>query len=85
MVSRLFDVCQVNHVWHPHYDDVVAGLKRCASVSCEVPGTAGDDAGAYDCAIVEHSTGRVKLNIMSIRDLSVLVDNEDGDLDLASV
>lgn len=85
MVPRLFDVCEVNHVGHPHYDDVVAGLRRHASVSCEVASTAGEGAGSYDCAIVKHSTGRVKLNITLIRDLPVLVDNVDGDLDLALV
>lgn len=39
MVSRLLNVCQINRVGHSHYDDVVAGLRRHASVSCEVPGT----------------------------------------------
>lgn len=85
MVSRLLNVCQVNRVGHPHYDDVVAGLRRHESVRCEIPGTAGERAGSYDCTIVKHSTGRVELKITSVCDFSVLVDNEDGDLDLASV
>lgn len=85
MVSWLLDVCQINRIRHPHYNDVVAGLRRRASVSGEVPGTAGEGAGSYDCTIVKHSTGRVELNITSICNFSVLVDNEDGDLDLASV